>query len=162
MATGALLASSFATSAFATNGDYEKNDTDRQSKYSQNHGERMGMYLGNRFIFMSGGQEVPGPGDPDGRGFAKVKAFPDKGKLCVHMRVYNIDPATAAHIHEAPKGQAGPVVIDLPKPDAEGRVQGCVDADSGKLTDIKTNPSNYYVNVHNDPYPNGAVRGQLH
>jgi hypothetical protein len=23
-------------------------------------------------------------------------------------------------------------------------------------------PSHYYVNVHNKPYPEGAIRGQLH
>jgi hypothetical protein len=27
---------------------------------------------------------------------------------------------------------------------------------------IAANPSGYYVNVHNIPYPDGAIRGQLH
>jgi hypothetical protein len=26
---------------------------------------------------------------------------------------------------------------------------------------IAANPANYYVNVHNAPFPGGAVRGQL-
>ena len=33
--------------------------------------------------------------------------------------------------------------------------------DKNLLKDIIRNPENYYVNVHNTPFPNGAVRGQL-
>ena len=33
--------------------------------------------------------------------------------------------------------------------------------DKNLLKDIIRNPENYYVNVHNAPFPNGAVRGQL-
>ncbi len=112
-------------------------------------------------VSMNGAQEVPGPGDPNGWGMAKVAVIPSMGKLCIAMHVGNIEPATAAHIHEAPVGVSGPVVINLPTPDSNGHAKGCVDADSNKLTEIKNNPSNFYVNVHNGPYPNGAVRGQL-
>ncbi|HVF69313.1 MAG TPA: CHRD domain-containing protein [Xanthomonadales bacterium] len=111
--------------------------------------------------FMTGGQEVPTPGDPDGFGTAKVKVHPAAGKLCVSLWVKNIEPATAAHIHEAPVGVAGPVVVALPTPNAQGFASGCVDVASSELTEIKNNPSDYYVNVHNAPYPGGAVRGQL-
>lgn len=111
--------------------------------------------------FMTGSQEVPGPGDPDGFGRARVRVNPESGKLCVDMRVRNIMPATAAHIHEAPAGSAGPVVVTLPTPNASGFASGCVSVDSDELMEIKNNPSDYYVNVHNTDYPNGAVRGQL-
>ena len=33
--------------------------------------------------------------------------------------------------------------------------------DKNLLKAIIRNPENYYVNVHNAPFPNGAVRGQL-
>lgn len=112
-------------------------------------------------IFMNGSQEVPGPGDPNGWGHAKVKIMPDDGKLCIKMHVRNIEPATAAHVHQAPMGQAGPVVVPLPTPDSNGKADGCVDLDMNKLNEIKDNPSNFYINVHNSPYPDGAVRGQL-
>jgi hypothetical protein len=26
---------------------------------------------------------------------------------------------------------------------------------------LRANPAHYYVNVHNKPYPEGAIRGQL-
>ncbi len=110
---------------------------------------------------MDGEQEVPGPGDIDGRGEAKVKIKEHKDQLCVDMEVTYIDQATAAHIHHAPAGSAGAVVVNLPIPDAEGKADGCVDVDSQLLGKIKDNPQDYYINIHNNPYPNGAIRGQL-
>jgi hypothetical protein len=38
---------------------------------------------------------------------------------------------------------------------------GCTAIPSSLSTDLTQNPSNYYVNVHNKPYPEGAIRGQL-
>ncbi len=110
---------------------------------------------------LTGAQEVPGPGDPDGMGWASVKAHPKSGQLCVAMQVSKIDPAAAAHIHEAPKGASGPVVVTLPTPNAQGFASGCITVDKELLKEIKKNPSDYYVNVHNALYPAGAVRGQL-
>jgi hypothetical protein len=105
---------------------------------------------------------VPGPGDPDGTGNAMVKVY--KTKLCYTLSVMNIKPATAAHIHQGAKGQTGPIVVptdqtsfNLPRPTSSG----CEPIPSSLSTAIRQNPSNYYVNVHNKPYPEGAIRGQL-
>ena len=46
---------------------------------------------------MTGEQEVPGPGDPDGIGHAAVKV--DKAKVCYTLDVRRIKPDRAAHIH---------------------------------------------------------------
>ncbi len=110
---------------------------------------------------LTGSQEVPTTGDPDGTGTAKIRINPGTGQLCINLRVMNIEPATAAHIHEAKAGTAGPVVVTLPTPDANGFVSGCVTVDKSELQEIKQNPSDYYVNVHNAAYPSGALRGQL-
>jgi hypothetical protein len=111
------------------------------------------------FTQLSGAEEVPGPGDPDGRGFALIRVDTDDGTICYKLLVRRIDPATAAHIHVGPPGVAGPVVQGLEAP-SDGFSSGCVDNDD--LADaLADNPSNYYVNVHNSPYPAGAVRGQL-
>ncbi|HEX5167367.1 MAG TPA: ScyD/ScyE family protein [Thermomicrobiales bacterium] len=109
---------------------------------------------------LSGGAEVP-TGDPDGFGFARITILRDAGQLCFQTSVARIEPATASHIHAGAGGATGPVVIPLGTPDADGLVRGCVDADAALLTDILTNPWNYYVNVHNAAYPAGAIRGQL-
>src|SRR3989344_1104897 len=97
---------------------------------------------------MQGAQEVPGPGDPDAVGQAKVTIDSDKGELCTDLEIENIDPANAAHIHFAPFGASGAVVAMLPIPDSEGKAKGCESVDSNLLQAIKDNPEDYYVNIH--------------
>lgn len=111
------------------------------------------------FTRLSGAAEVPGPGDPDGRGFAFVRWDTDSGMICYHVFVRRIAPATAAHIHVGDENTAGPIVQALEAP-TDGYSAGCVDNDA-LATALADNPDNYYVNVHNVDYPAGAVRGQL-
>jgi CHRD domain len=102
---------------------------------------------------------VPGPGDPDGRGFALVAVDTKHGKICYTLFVRRIERATAAHIHEGDLGVAGPIVQELDAP-SDGFSADCVE--NPTLAEaIAANPSHYYVNVHNAPFPAGAVRGQL-
>ncbi len=108
---------------------------------------------------LQGEAEVPTPGDLDGSGFAVVAAIPEVGLVCYGVVVFGIDPATAAHIHEAPVGVAGPVVIGLEAP-TSGSSAGCV-SDQEQAEDIAEDPADYYVNVHNAEFPGGALRGQL-
>ena len=109
---------------------------------------------------LTGAAEVPGPGDPDGRGTASVTVNPGQSRVCFDLRVTAIDTATAAHIHEAPVGVAGPVVINLGAP-SSGERSGCVDVTRALALEILKRPADYYVNVHNAAFPDGAVRGQL-
>ena len=109
---------------------------------------------------LTGAMEVPGPGDPDGTGTAQLRVNPGKGEVCYTLTVSGIAPAAAAHIHEAPAGKAGPVVVGLQAP-TTGTSSGCVSVDREEARDILRNPEQYYVNVHNAEYPGGAVRGQL-
>lgn len=80
--------------------------------------------------------------------------------MCFELTVSDIAPATAAHIHKAPADQAGPVVVTLTPP-TDGSSKDCVDADAELIKDIRQNPGNYYINVHTQDFPAGAVRGQL-
>ena len=111
---------------------------------------------------LTGTAEAPGPGDPDGSGTAFVAINPGQGELCFMISVTGITlPATAAHVHEAPVGVAGPVVVPLTPPGADGTARGCVDVDREELKEIMQAPEEYYVNVHTTDFPAGAVRGQL-
>ena len=109
---------------------------------------------------LTGAAEVPGPGDPDGRGTADVRINPGQLSICYALTVSGIAPATAAHIHEAPVGEAGSVVVTL-SPPTSGESSGCVQVTRELARDILRSPADYYVNVHNTEYPAGAVRGQL-
>ena len=110
---------------------------------------------------LTGAAEVPGPGDTDGTGTVKITLNQGKGEICFELTVSNIAAATAAHIHEAPAGQAGPVVVTLAPPPTGGSSKNCVSADEDLIKRIRQNPENFYVNVHNAELPDGAVRGQL-
>ena len=111
---------------------------------------------------LTGAAEVPGPGDPDGAGTATIRLRVGQGQVCHMLTATNITlPASAAHIHVAPAGVAGPVVVPLITPDADGSVEGCVSAPRALIKQILKNPAGYYVNVHTSDYPAGAIRGQL-
>ena len=116
---------------------------------------------------MTGAQEVnaagvPNQGDPNGSGTARITVNPGQREVCWEIRVSNITlPASAAHIHRAPAGVAGPVVVTLSPPDANGVSSGCAPVDRALAKDILKNSENYYVNVHTTDFPDGAIRGQL-
>ena len=114
----------------------------------------------------SGSVEVPA-GDPDASGTALIRLNVAEGLVCFKLVVRGADPLTAAHIHQAPAGQPGPVVVPLTTPAASGsdtsvqQSKGCVSADPALISTIKANPSQFYVNVHNKAFPAGVVRAQL-
>jgi len=112
---------------------------------------------------LTGEKEVPGPGDPNGRGEADVKVF--REEVCYELTFKRIAPATAAHIHQGGPNVAGPIVVTLferPNNPVERHISRCVDISRSLSEALREHPSRYYVNVHNEPYPNGAIRGQLH
>ena len=105
----------------------------------------------------------PAVGDQDGTGLAKVTLNPGQRRVCWEFSVNNIAQPTRAHIHNAPAGRNGPIVVDFfnvtgtaPPP-----LTGCVEDERATIIDIIKNPQNYYFNVHNADWPGGAVRGQL-
>jgi hypothetical protein len=110
--------------------------------------------------FLTGAKEVPGPGDPDGFGFAGVVINADRGVICYAIAVRNIAPATLAHIHRGGPDVAGDIVVHLEAP-TNGYSADCVSVDKGLAGEIAHNPGGFYVNVHNADFGAGAVRGQL-
>jgi CHRD domain len=108
---------------------------------------------------LTGEQEVPGPGDRNGTGDAQL--IVTRSKLCYVLSVDNIRRPQAAHVHEGRRGVAGPIVVEL-EPPRFGLSGGCERIGRALSRDIRNNPAQYYVNVHNRLFPDGAVRGQLH
>ena len=110
---------------------------------------------------LTGEAEVP-VGDLDGSGTARITLNQGQGTVCWELEVADITlPAAAAHIHVAPAGVAGPIVVPLSAPDATGSASGCTSAAADLIKAIRQDPAAYYVNVHNADHPPGAVRGQL-
>ncbi len=79
------------------------------------------------------------------------------GRMCYMLETDGLDGFTAAHIHKAEKGKNGPPVVTLELADDDK----CVDVDVELLKDITKNRHKYYVNVHTEAFPEGAIRGQL-
>jgi 5'-nucleotidase len=117
----------------------------------------------SRVANLSGNFEVPGPGDPDGSGFAELALTPGREKVCWELRAADITlPASAAHIHRGAVDVAGPVVVTLSPPGADGTSSGCArDVPGALLREILDFPQRFYVNVHTSDFPAGAVRGQI-
>jgi CHRD domain len=101
-------------------------------------------------------QGVPNQGDLDGTGTASLTINPGLGEVCWTIEVADVEPITAAHIHVAPSTAPGPIVVPL-----EPYTGGCTDVDRELAVAIIADPGSYYVNVHNTPFPAGALRGQL-
>ena len=98
-----------------------------------------------------------GNGDIDGAGFATLRLMARRGDVCATVSWRNIQRPTAAHIHRASDGA---VMVDLSGALSDG--SGCNTSVSGTvIRAINANPRAYYVNVHNAPYPGGAIKGTL-
>jgi hypothetical protein len=114
---------------------------------------------------LTGAEEAPGPGDPDATGTAQLTLNQGTETVCYDLSWANIDgTVVAAHIHEAPAGVAGPVVVPLFVGQSfagTGSDSACVSSDRALIKDIRKNPTEYYVNVHSSVFPAGAIRGQL-
>jgi len=112
-------------------------------------------------VTMTGVQEVPGPGDQRMTGHGTLRVNTRTGETCWDLYARGGDAATAAHIHRGAAGIAGPIVIPLATPGADGHSQGCTTLDLALARELVIQPYGFYANVHTGPFPNGATRGQL-
>ena len=104
-------------------------------------------------------------GDPDATGTAVFKLYPQSGKICYKIKVRGLDapiePAPGvgdAHIHAV---STGAIVVDLDtdfrRADGYYIATGCVTTSPEVVAAILANPTAYYLNIHNAPYPGGAL-----
>ena len=128
---------------------------------------------------LSGAEEVPAV-DTDATGEAVFRLSADGQTLHYRLIVANINDVLMAHIHVAPAGQNGGVVVwlypDAPPPElipgssdgilAEGTIttDDLVGSLAGQdLSDLVAlmEAGNTYVNVHTSTFPGGEIRGQI-
>lgn len=113
---------------------------------------------------LSGDAVVPGPGDPNGKGTFKGTIEGDT--LCYRLKVKRVGEVTDAHIHFGDEETVGPIVVDLEPgrhcitavPDEEDTEETL---SQSELAAIQDDPSSFYVDVHSEEFPDGAIRGQL-
>lgn len=106
-------------------------------------------------------------GDPDGVGNAVLTLNAGREDVCWELSWENLQaPVTRAHIHEAPAGSNGGIVVSLFEAQSypgTGSATGCDigDATRDEIQRISKNPEAFYVNIHNGEHPGGAIRGQI-
>jgi hypothetical protein len=107
-------------------------------------------------VSLSGAEEVP-PAQTSGSGSGSFRVASD-GAISGSVTTSGVQ-GTMAHIHQAPKGRNGPVIIPLVKKDDTYSVP-----EGRKLTDAQMKAfkdGSLYVNVHSNRYKGGEVRAQL-
>jgi hypothetical protein len=119
---------------------------------------------------LDGRNEVPvagGPAvdDPDGQAIEVLRVKGNQISFAIKWR--NLGPIVAGHIHAGASGVNGPVQVPffgagLSDPGLEATVGSVTVSDPALLTNLTTNPGNFYANLHTSEFPGGAVRGQLH
>ncbi|SRR5712692_10406639 len=103
------------------------------------------------------------------KGYTLIKVRND-GTIRFKTQINNRSHETfiAGHIHQAPAGVAGPIVVPLfvaPAPPTSARhikQSGVATPNAGTTgADLCHNASAYYVNYHTTAFSGGAIRGQL-
>jgi hypothetical protein len=106
-------------------------------------------------------QGVPNQGDLDGTGTARITVNPGQNVVCWDIEVSGIATPTRGHIHQAPAGVNGPIVVEFFEVGDGPVLQGCTTPTGTTAQEILRDPAAFYVNVHNADFPAGALRGQL-
>ena len=109
--------------------------------------------------------EVPAPGPEGATGSALIVIDDETNEVCFELSIDGLgkgDAVIMAHIHTGAAGVAGGVVVPLFTEPPTGEMTGCVqDVDPATIAGITADPAAYYVNIHTEQFPDGAVRGQL-
>ena len=107
-------------------------------------------------------QEVPGPGEEGSTVTGRFSFDEAGGTITYTVSVAgNSEPVAAAHLHEAPVGEAGDPVVTLDAAAVNAGTEASVDVAPELVAEIAANPAEYYLNVHSASFPAGFARAQL-
>lgn len=119
----------------------------------------------------SGDTPAFGAGDEPATGQAVVEVDGFNGTLTVDLEYGEVtapfDGGPGAHIHAGAIDENGGVVVPLASgaelQAGDGAFSATIeeDTDTFRFADIIEDPDAFYVNVHSDAFPAGAIRGQL-
>lgn len=110
----------------------------------------------------SGADEAPGPGEDGATIEGDLTIDTDSGVITYTVSVAgNAEDVAAAHIHEAPAGTPGPVVVALDEAAVMAGSQASVTVEPALAAEIAASPADYYLNAHSASFPDGFARGQL-
>ena len=107
-------------------------------------------------VKLSGAEEVP-PVSVPGSGSGSFRVAED-GTITGSVTTKDVQ-GTMAHIHRAPKGQNGPIIVPLDKNGDTYSVPAGRKLTKEQMEDLKK--GNLYVNVHTNANKGGEVRGQI-
>jgi hypothetical protein len=111
---------------------------------------------------LAGVTEGENPGNPDGSGSATITLDPDTGEACWDLTADGIGAVLQSHIHTGAEGVSGPVLIPLDVDGFDGTSEGCTsDVAAADIQMVLDDPAGFYVNLHTEDFPAGAIRGQL-
>jgi hypothetical protein len=108
---------------------------------------------------LSGANEVPPNGTPTS-GPVLVIVDTESNLVCVTIALQNqrSENIVAMHIHKAPAGVNGPVVIPFTPP----ALDQCTIGPDAVVDDLAANPTNYYFNIHTAAFPGGRPEHSWH
>ncbi|HEV8626844.1 MAG TPA: CHRD domain-containing protein [Acidimicrobiia bacterium] len=161
--TAILLFLGLAAVPGACGGDKDKDKGTKVTTETTAGGEKNDGTAVSLKALLSPAEEVPGPGVKDGVGAALIDiAGP---KVCSDLKATMGEKPLKAHIHQGAKGASGPVVVDLMPAFNPGESaytsRTCVETTADTASQLIADPAGYYVNIHSDGHPDGAMRGQL-
>ena len=109
-------------------------------------------------VSLSASNEPQG-GVPGSSGSATVTVDPASGQVCATVTT-SVTNGVAMHIHRGAPGADGPVVVPFEAKDINAG-RACVAAGTAVAKAIAADPAAYYLNIHTEAAPAGALRGQL-
>lgn len=112
------------------------------------------------FADLMGLQEVPGVATTaSGQGGVTVNRT--TGRATIHVTTRGVVDPTAAHLHEAPGGRNGPVLIPLTQDGSDPRHWFAVDQVVSAAALAAFDAGSTYLNVHTAGHADGEIRGQV-